>query len=57
LGNKNFAMSKSSSERISAYRQRKKSAGLVELRNRFIKPEWIPAIDEFLKKLLVNKNG
>jgi hypothetical protein len=44
-------MTKPSSERIATYRQRKKAAGLVELRNRYVKPEWIPAIDEFLAKL------
>jgi hypothetical protein len=39
------------SERIATYRQRKKAAGLVELRNRYVKPEWIPAIDELIKSL------
>jgi hypothetical protein len=39
------------SERIATYRQRKKAAGLVELRNRYVKPEWIPEIDEFITSL------
>jgi len=38
-------------KRIAAYRQRKKDAGLVELRNRFVMPEMIPAIDELITKL------
>jgi hypothetical protein len=41
---------KPSSQRVQALRDRRRAAGLIKI-ERWVKPEWIQAIDEFIKKL------
>jgi hypothetical protein len=44
-----------STKRVAKFRADKKSAGLVELRNRFVRRQWIPAIDALIAKLQENE--
>jgi len=45
-----MASTKPSAQRVKALRDRRKAEGLKTL-IRFVKPEWIPAIDAFIKSL------